>query len=67
MVMQLTGVFLVGGSNPGRMNPPPPDQSADQDSNRQPKTLRRLRDHSTGGCVKAISFPTAWSLLSENF
>ena len=26
MVMQLTGVFLVGGSNPGRMNmaPPPP-------------------------------------------
>ena len=26
MVMQLKGVFLVGGSNPGRMNlaPPPP-------------------------------------------
>ena len=27
MVMQLTGVFLVGGSNPGRVNtaaPPPP-------------------------------------------
>ena len=43
------------------------NQPADQDSNRRPKTLRRLRYHSTGGCVIALSFPTAWSLLSENF
>ena len=62
MVMQLTGVFLVGGSNHRRRQ-----QLADQDSNRRPRTLRRLRYHSTGGCVIAISFPTAWSLPRENF
>ena len=69
MVMRLTGVFLVSGSNPGRVNTalPPPLQSANQDSNRRPKMLCRLCYHSTGGCVIAISFPTAWSLLSENF
>ena len=40
-------------------------QSADQNSNRRPKTLRRLRYHSTGGCVIAMSLPTAWSLLNS--
>ena len=60
MVMQPTGVFMVGGSNPGQLilMPPPPLKSADQDSNHRPKTLRQLHYRSTGGGVKALSFPT---------
>ena len=71
MVAQPTGVFLVGGSDPGRMNTAPcrhrRQQYADQDSNRQPKTARRLHYHSTGSGLIETGFPTAWSLLSENF
>ena len=69
MVMQLTSPFLVGGSNPGKVNkaPAPAPPTVGQDLNRRPKTLRRPRYHSTTGCVTAVRFPTAWSLLSENF
>ena len=42
MVMQLSGVYLVGGVN---MAPPTAGQP---DSNRRPKTLHRLCYHSTG-------------------
>ena len=69
IVMQLASDFLVGGSNPGKVNiaPPPAPPSSDQVSNRRPKILGQLRYHSTGGDATAINFPIAWSLLSENF
>ena len=69
MVVQLTGVFFVTNSNPDRVNtaPLPPPTVCRQDSNRRPETSRLLHYHSTGGCVNEISFPTAWSLLNENF
>ena len=65
--MQLIGVLKVGGSNLVRRIWRRRRQSADQDSNRRPKTLRRLHYHLTGGGVIAICPPTTWSLLSENF
>ena len=43
MVLQLTGDFLVGGSNPGRAymaGRRRRRQSTDQDSERRPKTLQ---------------------------
>ena len=69
MVVQLAGVFCVGSSNPGGVNTARcrRQQSAGQYLNRRPNTSRRLRYHSTGGGVIEIGFPTAWSLLSENF
>ena len=69
--MQLTEAFLVAGSNPGQVNaaaPLPPPPTVGRPGFELPtKTLCRLCYHSTGGCVIAICFPTAWSLLSENF
>ena len=69
MVAQLTGVLSVAGSNPGqqRTAAPPPRTVRGQGPNRRPKTARRLRYHSTGDGLIATGFPTAWSLLSENF
>ena len=72
--MQLTADLLVGGLNPDRANMaplPPPTVGRPgfepPTENFAPKTLRRLHYHSTGGGVKAICLPTAWSLLGENF
>ena len=69
MVMQAAADFLVGGSNPGAANVAAalPPASTDQDSNRPPKALCRLRYHSTGGGCDISVSPIAWSLLSENF
>ena len=72
MVMQLSADFLVGGSNPGRVNMPPPPAAAAKSGPTRIRTADRdicglLRYHSTSNCVFAVCFPTAWSLLSENF
>ena len=54
MVMQLTGVFMVGGSNPGRANmalPPPPtadDSRLTRIRTADLKSCSRPRYHSTG-------------------
>ena len=58
MVMEAATDFLVGGSNPGAANmaAAPPPASTDQDSNRRPKILQRVRYHSTGaGCDINVS------------
>ena len=73
MVMQLPMDCLVGGSNPGTANMPPPPPLAPQKSG--PARIRTadlgccglLCYHSTSSCVLAICFPTAWSLLTKNF
>ena len=61
MVMQATGISLVGGSNPRLLNSSlrPRLQFSDQESNHRPQTLHRLRYHSTGDIVIALGFPTA--------
>ena len=68
MVMQPTADFLVAGSNPGGVNVAPPTRAVGRPGFKPPtETVRRLPYHSTGGSVQAISLPTAWSLVSENF
>ena len=69
MVMQLTGILLVGVSNPGRVNSTPPPPPTVGRPGFEPLTEnfasaalpfdRRLCD--------SDKLPTAWSLLSENF
>ena len=71
MVMQRAVDFLVGGSNPGRASMPPPPPPLQRAPTRIQTTDHRccvlLRYHSTNSCVWILCFPTAWSLVSENF
>ena len=68
MVMQLTMVFLVGGSNPGRVNTAPPPPTISRPGFEPPTKNfafavlpfdRRLCDSDKAAI--------AWSTLSENF
>ena len=72
MVMQPAAVFWVGGANPGRATctPPPPPPAGKSMRTRIRTAVHKLIPlcyHSPSSYVLAISFPTAGSLLSENF
>ena len=69
MVMQLTRVFTVGSSNPGRADMAPLTTVVDKPGFEPPienfavdcVTIRPAFG------VTTLCLPTAWSLLSENF
>ena len=75
MVTQQAMDFLVGGLNPCEVEmPPPPPPPERRHKNTWPGVRTNnpwrhtlLHYHSTGSCTAASTFPTAWSLLSENF
>ena len=70
MAMQLTADFLVGGSNPGRVNMAAvPAMTVDRPGF-EPPTQKSAAGYVTirpGFVVTGTCLPAAWSLLTTNF